>query len=68
MNEDSLEAIGGSRLARHRRAVPAAGLRRRRQAGRRRSIVTYKDDLATLDPAIGYDWQNWSMIKSMFTG
>src|SRR5690242_7447467 len=30
-------------------------------------IVTYKDDIATLDPAIGYDWQNWSMINSMFS-
>mgnify|MGYP002336180015 CR=1 FL=1 len=30
-------------------------------------IVTYKDDVATLDPAIGYDWQNWSMIKSLFS-
>ncbi|MCB8839823.1 ABC transporter substrate-binding protein [Aurantimonas sp. VKM B-3413] len=29
-------------------------------------IVTYKDDVSTLDPAIGYDWQNWSMIKSLF--
>lgn len=29
-------------------------------------IVTYKDDISTLDPAIGYDWQNWSMIKSLF--
>ena len=29
-------------------------------------VVTYKDDVATLDPAIGYDWQNWSMIKSVF--
>ena len=25
--------------------------------------VTYKDDVATLDPAIGYDWQNWSPKK-----
>ena len=31
-------------------------------------IVTYKDDVATLDPAIGYDWQNWSMIKRLFDG
>jgi len=31
-------------------------------------IVTYKDDVVTLDPAIGYDWQNWSMIKSLFSG
>src|SRR3546814_222646 len=30
--------------------------------------VTYKDDVATLDPAIGYDWQTWSMIKSLFDG
>jgi len=29
-------------------------------------VVTYKDDVSTLDPAIGYDWQNWSMIKSLF--
>ena len=31
-------------------------------------IVTYKDDVSTLDPQIGYDWQNWSMIKSLFDG
>ena len=31
-------------------------------------VITYKDDVATLDPAIGYDWQNWSMIKSLFDG
>ncbi len=30
-------------------------------------IVTYKDDIATLDPAIGYDWVNWSMIKSLYS-
>ena len=30
-------------------------------------IVTYKDDIATLDPAIGYDWQNWSMINALFS-
>ena len=30
--------------------------------------VTYKDDVSTLDPANGYDWQNWSMIKSLFDG
>ena len=28
---------------------------------------TFKDDVSTLDPAIGYDWQNWSMIKSLFS-
>lgn len=31
-------------------------------------VISYKDDVATLDPAIGYDWQNWSMIKSLFDG
>ena len=30
-------------------------------------VVTYKDDMATLDPAIGYDWQNWSMINGLFS-
>ncbi|MEO0852330.1 MAG: ABC transporter substrate-binding protein [Cyanobacteria bacterium J06648_11] len=30
-------------------------------------VMTWKDDVATLDPAIGYDWQNWSMIKSLFS-
>jgi len=30
-------------------------------------IVTYKDDITTLDPAIGYDWVNWSMIKSLYS-
>ena len=29
-------------------------------------VVTYKDDIVTLDPAIGYDWVNWSIIKSLF--
>jgi peptide/nickel transport system substrate-binding protein/oligopeptide transport system substrate-binding protein len=31
-------------------------------------IVAYKDDLATLDPAIGYDWTNWPTIKLVFDG
>jgi peptide/nickel transport system substrate-binding protein/oligopeptide transport system substrate-binding protein len=30
-------------------------------------VVTYKDDIATLDPAIGYDWVNWSLIKSLYS-
>ena len=29
--------------------------------------ITYKDDFTTLDPAIGYDWQNWSPLKSLFS-
>lgn len=31
-------------------------------------IVTFKDDISTLDPAVGYDWQNWSIIKSISDG
>src|SRR3954452_12225314 len=30
-------------------------------------VVSFKDDMATLDPAIGYDWQNWSIIKSLYS-
>ncbi len=30
--------------------------------------IAFKDDVATLDPAIGYDNQNWAMIKSIFNG
>lgn len=30
--------------------------------------VAYQDDLATLDPAIGYDWTNWPTIKLVFDG
>ncbi len=31
-------------------------------------IIAYKDDLATLDPAIGYDWTNWPAEKLVFDG
>ncbi|MET1028307.1 MAG: ABC transporter substrate-binding protein, partial [Dongiaceae bacterium] len=30
--------------------------------------IVFKDDLNTLDPAIGYDFQNWSTIKAIFDG
>lgn len=30
--------------------------------------VVYKDDLATLDPAIAYDWTNWPAVKMVFDG
>src|SRR5690606_42048400 len=33
-----------------------------------RAVVSFQVDVSTLDPAIGYDWQNWSIIKSMFDG
>jgi ABC-type transport system substrate-binding protein len=32
------------------------------------AVVVYKDDLATLDPAVGYDWTNWPTIKMVFDG
>lgn len=28
----------------------------------------FKDDLATLDPAIAYDWDNWPAVKMVFDG
>lgn len=32
-----------------------------------RMIVTYKSDPGTLDPAIGYNWQNWPMMRALFS-
>jgi ABC-type transport system substrate-binding protein len=32
------------------------------------ATVTFANDLTTLDPHVGYDWQNWSVIKSIFDG
>jgi ABC-type transport system substrate-binding protein len=32
------------------------------------ATVTFNNDLTTLDPHVGYDWQNWSVIKSIFDG
>ena len=46
--------------------APALAAEHPKQGGS--MVVTYKDDISTLDPAIGYDWQNWSMIKSLFDG
>ncbi|MGB3833320.1 MAG: ABC transporter substrate-binding protein [Mesorhizobium sp.] len=54
-------ALGLSAASAHAQADPNA-----KQGGS--IVITYKDDVATLDPAIGYDWQNWSMIKSLFDG
>ncbi|GGJ69134.1 ABC transporter substrate-binding protein [Deinococcus aquiradiocola] len=31
-------------------------------------VVSYKDDVTTLDPAIGYDLQNWPIEKMVFDG
>ncbi len=46
--------------------VTAASADAPRQGGG--MTIAFKDDVATLDPAIGYDWQNWALIKSMFNG
>ncbi len=32
------------------------------------ATITFNNDLTTLDPQVGYDWQNWSVIKSIFDG
>ena len=47
-------------------AVPAGGDTSPQKGGE--ITVVYKDDLATLDPAIGYDWTNWPTIKMVFDG
>jgi ABC-type transport system substrate-binding protein len=39
-----------------------------RGQGGKAVVIAFKDDISTLDPAIGYDWQNWSIIKSLFDG
>ena len=32
------------------------------------AVVSFQDDISTLDPQVGYDWQNWSIIKTLFDG
>ena len=32
------------------------------------AVVSFQDDISTLDPQVGYDWQNWSIIKTIFDG
>lgn len=70
-------AAGAPARTRHRRfdhalralaalAVLACGSAFAQQGGS--AVVSFQDDVATLDPAIGYDWQNWSIIKSIFDG
>ena len=62
--------VAASALALMLNLIPATAQEQRdpnaKQGGE--IVITYKDDVATLDPAIGYDWQNWSMIKSLFDG
>lgn len=62
----NLILTGAAALALSAGNALAVSLDEARQGGT--MIVTYKDDVSTLDPAIGYDWQNWSMIKSLFDG
>jgi oligopeptide transport system substrate-binding protein len=47
-------------------AAPAAFADAPKQGGA--AIITFNNDLTTLDPQVGYDWQNWSVIKSIFDG
>jgi peptide/nickel transport system substrate-binding protein len=46
--------------------VPTALADQPKQGGA--AVVTFNNDLTTLDPQVGYDWQNWSVIKSIFDG
>jgi ABC-type transport system substrate-binding protein len=47
-------------------AAPFALAQAPKQGGA--AVVTFNNDLTTLDPHVGYDWQNWSVIKSIFDG
>jgi peptide/nickel transport system substrate-binding protein len=47
-------------------AAPAVLAQSPKQGGA--AVVTFNNDLTTLDPQVGYDWQNWSVIKSIFDG
>ena len=46
--------------------APAAMSAEPKQGGA--ATITFSNDLTTLDPHVGYDWQNWSVIKSIFDG
>jgi len=59
--------LSGAAIAALALALPAPAFSQEIKQGGSMT-VTYKDDVSTLDPAIGYDWQNWSMIKSLFDG
>src|SRR4051794_8102066 len=47
-------------------AAPAVFAEAPKQGGS--ATITFNNDLTTLDPQVGYDWQNWSVIKSIFDG
>ena len=47
-------------------AVPPGFAAEPKQGGA--AVITFNNDLTTLDPQVGYDWQNWSVIKSIFDG
>src|SRR5262245_22384892 len=47
-------------------AAPEAFSQQPKQGGA--AVVTFNNDLTTLDPQVGYDWQNWSVVKSIFDG
>jgi ABC-type transport system substrate-binding protein len=47
-------------------AAPYAFAQAPKQGGA--AVITFNHDLTTLDPHVGYDWQNWSVIKSIFDG
>jgi len=62
-----LTACGGVAATQTQAVNPAAGGNAQPQKGGELTVA-YKDDLATLDPAIGYDWTNWPAEKLVFDG
>src|ERR1043165_5303786 len=62
----ALTACGGAVPAQPTQAPASASSTTPQKGGE--ITVAYKDDLATLDPAIGYDWTNWPAEKLVFDG
>ena len=66
MNTSTTRSVAGLVCCLAILVAPAAGADEAKRGGS--MVVSYKDDIATLDPAIGYDWQNPSMMQQIADG
>ena len=66
MNTSTTKSIAGLVSCLAILVAPAVGADEAKRGGS--IVVSYKDDIATLDPAIGYDWQNPSMMQLIADG
>ena len=56
MNTSTTRSVAGLVCCLAILVAPAVGADEAKRGGS--MVVSYKDDIATLDSAIGYDWQN----------